>query len=116
MSQPLGTVRAIVLAADDVGKAAAFFGEHLGLDLQFQDGERWAQLAVGGISIALAGQGEQPDGGAAINVKVADVEAAVERAVAAGAELVKPATRGEHEVSAELRAPGGPLFYLYSSL
>jgi predicted enzyme related to lactoylglutathione lyase len=116
MSEPLGTVRSVVLAADDVSEAARFFTETLGLELQFQDGERWAQLAVGGFSLALAGQGERPAGGAAVNVKVADVAEAVTRAVEAGAEVVSPVTRGEHEIRAALRAPGGPLFYLYASL
>jgi predicted enzyme related to lactoylglutathione lyase len=116
MSDPLGTVRSVVLAADDVTEAARFFGETLGLELQFQDGDRWAQLSAGGISIALAGRDERPEGGVAVNVKVADLESAVARAVEAGALLVKPATRGEHEISAALRAPGGPLIYLYSSL
>jgi predicted enzyme related to lactoylglutathione lyase len=113
---PLGTVRSVVLAADDVSEAARFFAEHLGLELQFQDGGRWAQLSAGGISVALAGEDERPDGGVAVNVKVDDVEYAVARAVEAGALLIRPATRGEHEISAALRSPGGPLFYLYSSL
>ena len=55
-----GTLRQIVLAVDDVDAAVRHYCGELGLSLQFQDGNRWAALKLGDLTLALAGPGEQP--------------------------------------------------------
>ncbi len=70
----------VYLAAPDVGKAVAFYRDVLGLNLRFQDGERWAQFDAGGVSFAVAAVGEGtavPGGGAVVVFEVEDLERAL---------------------------------------
>lgn len=110
----IGTVRQVIVPVPDVSAAVPFFRDRLGLELRFQDGERWAAFALGELTLALAGPGEQPDGERiALGVKVADLEGAVEQLRAGGGELVDGPRRGEHETRAAWRTPDGTTLALY---
>ncbi len=50
----------------------------------------------------------------AVNIKVPDVEAALERAAAAGGTVVERPSEGAHEVRGSFRDLDGHLFYVYS--
>ncbi|MFJ9544106.1 VOC family protein [Streptomyces sp. NPDC101225] len=100
----------------DVPAALAFYSDALGCTVKFQDGARFAALDAGGTTLALAGPAEDVTGGrpaAAFNV--ADVAAAVERLVAAGAKLERPAEEGPHETRAVLLDPWDNPFVLYAA-
>src|SRR5579863_7877563 len=95
---PLGAVRQIIIPVDDVDGAVRHYCDGLGLELRFQDGARWAALALGELTLALAGPGEQPaPGEPALGVKVGDVDAAVQAITAAGGTLIAPPRDGGHE-------------------
>jgi predicted enzyme related to lactoylglutathione lyase len=51
-------LRQVYLVAEDLEAQVAFFGERLGLELQFRDGDRWVQFKAGDVSFALASAAE----------------------------------------------------------
>ncbi|MEU8266893.1 VOC family protein [Sphaerisporangium sp. NPDC049002] len=113
-AQKLGNV---LIPVSDLDKAVTFYTEALGLTLKFRDGDRFAALDAGGVTIALAAPAEQVAGSAtAPSYKVGDVAEAVRDLTASGAELVSGPEAGPHEIRAVLRDPSGNVLVLYSSL
>ncbi|GAA3810724.1 hypothetical protein GCM10022226_33980 [Sphaerisporangium flaviroseum] len=113
-AQKLGNV---LIPVADLDKAVAFYTETLGLTVKFRDGDRFAALDAGGVTIALAARAEQVAGPVtAPCYKVGDVAEAVRDLTEAGAELVNGPETGPHEIRAVLRDPSGNVFVLYSSL
>ena len=117
MSEPLGALRQVIVPVADVVQAAEAIAAQLGLELRFRDGDRWAAFDAGGLTLALAGPGEQPAGGGiALGVKVADLDAALERVAAEGGEVLEDVREGEHERRATCRDRFGATLALYQSL
>lgn len=113
-AQKLGNV---LIPVDDLDKAVTFYTEVLGLKLKFRDGDRFAAMDGGGVTIALATSAEQVAGAVtAPSYKVGDVTEAVRDLTAAGAELVSGPEAGPHETRAVLRDPSGNIFVLYAPL
>jgi predicted enzyme related to lactoylglutathione lyase len=107
----------VLYAVDDLAAAVAFYRDALGLPLKFTDGTRFAGLDGGGVTLALVGADEDVTAGApAAAFKVTDVPAAVERATAAGAVLLRAPEQGPHEIRAVVRDPAGNAVVLYSAL
>jgi predicted enzyme related to lactoylglutathione lyase len=76
----------------DRGRAAKFYGETLGLQKNPNSSERWIEFETGNVTLALVPAeyipGEfQPLPGAAVAIRVADVEAAKRRLEEAGVEF-----------------------------
>ena len=114
---PIGKLRMAVVPVDDMAAAVSFYGGELGLELVFQDGDRWAMLRAGDFVVSLADRSQHPDGeSVALAFKTDDVEASLRRVVDAGGTVVKTPSRGEHEISASVREPNGSLLILYSDL
>lgn len=108
------TVGNVLYPTDDIEGAVAFYGGALGLPLKFRDGDRFAMLDGGGVSVALAGAAEDVTGGrVAASLRVPDVSAAVRVAVAAGASVVREAEQGPHEIRAVLQDPWDNLVVVY---
>jgi len=107
------TVNSVLYPARDVDAAVAFYGEVLGLPVKFQDGSRYAALDAGGVSIGILGPEEDvADGRVAASFRVPDVHAAVERAVGAGAAVVRAPETGPHEIRAVVTDPwGNPIVF-----
>jgi predicted enzyme related to lactoylglutathione lyase len=99
----------------DVATAVRFYRDALGLNVKFQDGDRFAALDGGGTTFAIAGPEEQVVPEPAVSFKVDDVAAMVGRLTAAGAELIRGPEEGPHEIRAVLRDPAGNSFVLYAS-
>ncbi|WP_181870990.1 VOC family protein [Sphaerisporangium album] len=117
MSAHAQKVGNVLIPVSDLDKAVAFYSETLGLKVKFRDGDRFAALDGGGVTVALAASAEQVAGAVtAPSYKVGDVAEAVEDLTAAGAELVSGPETGPHEVRAVLRDPSGNTLVLYSSL
>lgn len=106
----------VIYPAADVEAAVRFYGDALGLPVKFQDGSRFAALDGGTTTFAIAGGDEDVTGGrSAASFKVSDVQAVVDRLVAAGAAVERPAEDGPHEVRAVLRDPWGNPIVLYAT-
>ena len=105
----------VLYPVGNINDALTFYTQGLDLTVKFTDGERYAALDGGGVTLALAGPEEDlTDGVAAASFKVADIDAAIERVTALGARLVRGPESGPHEVRAVLRDPAGNLFILYA--
>jgi catechol 2,3-dioxygenase-like lactoylglutathione lyase family enzyme len=110
----IGTPRQIILPVDAVDAAVSYYRDGLGLELRFQDGDRWAALALGDLTLALAGPGEHPAGAeAALGVKVAGLEAAIEAITGDGGALLVAPREGAHERRATVRDRFGTVLALY---
>lgn len=105
----------VLYPTSDVEGAVAFYGGVLGLPTKFQDGTRFAALDGGGVTFAVAGAEEDVTAGrVAASLRVPDVAAAVQQAVAAGAEVVRAAEEGPHETRAVISDPWGNAVVLYA--
>jgi len=101
-----------VLPVDDMKAAVAAWSGLLGVSPTFVDGEAWAQFDVAGKRIALAGTDRTSDK-AGVMIKVSDLDAARDAALAQGLE-VGPVQTGGHEWRCTLVAPGGWPVVLYA--
>lgn len=102
----------VLIPVTDLDEAIAFYG----LPVKFRDGDRFAALDAGGVTVALAGPDEHVTEGSAPSYKVDDVKLAVQELTGRGAVVVRPPEAGPHEMRAVLRDPSGNAFVLYSSL
>lgn len=100
----------------DVAAAVEFYGSVLGFPTKFVDGQRYAALDAGGVTLALAAPEEDVAGVAAASVKVPDVDATVKAIVAAGGVVVREPEAGPHEVRAVVRDPWSNTFIVYGPL
>lgn len=100
----------------DVAAAVEFYGSVLGFPTKFVDGQRYAALDAGGVTLALAAPEEDVAGVAAASVKVLDVDATVKAIVAAGGVVVREPEAGPHEVRAVVRDPWSNTFIVYGPL
>jgi predicted enzyme related to lactoylglutathione lyase len=109
------TIGNVLYPASDVGAAIDFYGGVLGLPTKFRDGDRYAALDGGGVTLAIAGPEEDVAGGnVAASFRVTDVTAAVQRVEAAGGTVVRAAERGPHEIRAVVADPWGNPVVLYA--
>ncbi|MER7129548.1 VOC family protein [Streptosporangium saharense] len=107
----------VLVPVEDMDGAIAFYAGALGLAVRFRDGDRFAALDGGGVTVALVGPAEQVAGGVtAPSYRVEDVALAVRELTGAGAELVHGPEAGPHEVRAVLRDPSGNALVLYAPL
>ncbi|MER6944661.1 VOC family protein [Nonomuraea sp. NPDC005983] len=100
----------VLIPVADLDQAIAFYG----LPVKFRDGDRFAALDGGGVTVALAGPAEHVTAAVAVSYKVEDVARAVGELSARGAEVVRAPEDGPHETRAVLRDPSGNVFVLYS--
>ncbi|MEV0588265.1 VOC family protein [Nonomuraea sp. NPDC050310] len=101
----------VLIPVADLDEAIAFYG----LPVKFRDGDRFAALDGGGVTVALAGPGEHLLPAAAPAYKVTGLEQAVAGFVARGATVEREPESGPHELRAALRDPDGNLFVLYET-
>ncbi|WP_328808967.1 VOC family protein [Nonomuraea montanisoli] len=108
----LGKLGNVLIPVADLDQAIAFYG----LPVKFRDGDRFAALDGGGVTVALAGPAEHVTDTAAPSYKVDDVARAVRELSARGGEVVRAPEEGPHETRAVLRDPSGNVFVLYAPL
>jgi predicted enzyme related to lactoylglutathione lyase len=98
----------------DLNVAIDFYCGALGLRLKFRDGDRYAAIDAGGVTLALVAGGEDVTGGRpAPSYLVDSVPTAIRELTTAGAELIGGPAAGPHETRATLRDPGGQVFVVY---
>ena len=103
---------ASVLPVDDMEAAVAAWSGLLGVPPTFVDGVAWAHFDVAGKRIALAGTDRTSDK-AGVMIKVDDLAAARERAIAQGL-AAGPVKEGAHELRCTVEGPGGWPIVLYA--
>lgn len=99
----------------DVDAAVRFYAEAFGLTPKFVDGDRYAALDAGGVTLALAGPTEDVTGGVpAASFKVPDVTVALAAFVRGGGAVVLEPQQGSHETLAVARDPWGNTVVIYA--
>jgi predicted enzyme related to lactoylglutathione lyase len=105
----------VYVVAPDMDQAAAFYGEALGLELKFRDGDRWTQFRLGAGNFSLASPAEAGAGavGAVPVFEVDDLDAAVARVTDGGGNVAERRDMGAHGRSANCADPAGNRFQLF---
>ncbi|HYB34494.1 MAG TPA: VOC family protein [Mycobacterium sp.] len=110
-------VRMIILSTDDIDESIQFYSETLGMPLKFRDGDHFAALDGGPVTIALAAAVDHPiHGQVVIGIKTADVDAAAKAVEASGGGIVKGPYDDAHERRAVVYDNKGNGLVFYSPL
>lgn len=100
---PENQVRMIVLSTEDLDASIAFYTETLGFPLKFRDGDHFAALDGGTVTLALATALDHPiPGQVVVGIKTDDVDAMATALDAAGGGIA----RGPYDDAHERRAVG----------
>ncbi|MFI6483991.1 VOC family protein [Nonomuraea sp. NPDC050663] len=102
----------VLIPVADLDEAIEFYG----LPVKFRDGDRFAALDGGTVTIALAGPAEHVVDEPVPSFKVEDLALAVQEFLERGGKVERPAETGPHELRAVLRDPSGNPFVLYQPL
>lgn len=91
-------VRMIVLSTDDLDESIRFYSETLGMAVKFRDGDHFAALDGGSITLALATAVDHPiSGQVVVGIKTSDVDAAAQAIEASGGGVVRGPYDDAHE-------------------
>ncbi|MGI5242213.1 VOC family protein [Dactylosporangium sp. CA-139066] len=114
---PTAALRSIAVAVDDTAAAEQLLATLVDLPVTVRDGHRWTALDAGGLTLALTTAAELPAGASvSINVRVADVAAAYETLLAAGAQSLSAPALGPHEERAAVLLGGCVALSVYRSV
>jgi len=92
-------LRQVFIAVTDMAGQIDFFRDALGLELQFRDGDEWAQFSAGEVSVALAGPRESlgaPRGASVPVFQTDDLDALRESISRAGGDCADVRDMGDH--------------------
>lgn len=110
-------VRMIVLSTEDLDESIRFYTETLGFPLKFRDGDHFAALDGGNITIALATSLDHPiPGQVVVGIKTEDVDADAAAVEENGGGIVKAAYNDAHERRAVAYDSQGNGIVFYSPL
>ena len=84
-------------STNDIEKARQFYGETLGLDITEQMGVLNVTFASGGVTVIYPKDTHEPATFTVLNFPVADIDAAVDRLVAAGITMERYEGLGQDE-------------------
>ncbi|GFG80776.1 hypothetical protein MPRG_40520 [Mycobacterium paragordonae] len=110
-------VRMIVLSTDDLDESIRFYSETLGMAVKFRDGDHFAALDGGSITLALATAVDHPiPGQVVVGIKTSDVDAAAKAIEASGGGIVRAPYDDAHERRAVVYDNKGNGLVFYSPL
>ncbi|MEC9052389.1 MAG: VOC family protein [Actinomycetota bacterium] len=102
----------LIVPADDLDAQLAFYGG-LGLTTRFRDGDRYAAVTDGTVTIGLADATQQPVAGRTmVSIEVDDLEATLATLTGLGARVTEPVA-GPHERRAVVSDPSGNPLTVY---
>lgn len=110
-------VRMIFLSTDDLDASIQFYTQVLGLPLKFRDGDHFAAIDGGSVTLALATSIDHPiPGQVVVGIKTADVDAAAAAVEANGGGIATAAYNDAHERRAVVYDAQGNGIVFYSPL
>jgi catechol 2,3-dioxygenase-like lactoylglutathione lyase family enzyme len=110
-------VRMIVLSTDDLEESIRFYTEVLGFPLKFRDGDHFAALDGGSVTLALATALDHPiPGHVVVGIKTDDVDRAATAIDENGGGIVKGPYDDAHERRAVVYDNKGNGLVFYKSL
>jgi lactoylglutathione lyase len=110
--------RMVLLSTEDFDKSIHFYTDVLGMTLKFRDGERYAALDGGSVTVALVTPVDHPIPGAVVvGIKTDDVDGAAAAVEGAGGTIVRAPYNDAHERRAVVydNTGNGLVFYCPSS-
>jgi lactoylglutathione lyase len=91
-------VKLIILSTDDLDESIRFYSDTLGMALKFRDGDHFAALDGGAVTLALATEVDHPiPGQVVVGIKTDDVDGAAKAIEANGGGVVKGPYDDAHE-------------------
>ncbi|MDV6246319.1 VOC family protein [Rhodococcus opacus] len=115
MSEP-PRLRNVLHPVTDVSAAIAYYSDALELSSKFIDGDRYAALDAGGVTLALVGPDEDVTGGvAAASLKVSSLTETLDKIRQHGGVILNPAHDGPHETRAVVQDPWGNVVVIYET-
>jgi predicted enzyme related to lactoylglutathione lyase len=93
----------LLYPVEEIDEGLKFFQEALGMPVKFRDGDRFCALDAGGFTVGLVANEERIVDQPALVYRVEDIASTLDRLVAAGAQILKPITKGPHELRTVLR-------------
>lgn len=110
-------VRMILLNTDDLDASVEFWTTTLGMPLKFRDGDHFAAIDGGSVTIALATAIDHPmPGQVVVGVKTADVDAAAKAVEDGGGAIARAPYDDAHERRAVVYDNKGNGVVLYRPL
>ncbi|MFI7026854.1 VOC family protein [Micromonospora sp. NPDC049900] len=105
----------VIVPADELDAQLDFY-TGLGLAVRFRDGDRYAALTDGTVTVGLADASQQPVAGRTLlSIQVDDLDACLAQATAAGG-TAGDVVVGPHERRAVVVDPGGNPLVVYQRL
>ena len=106
----------VIVPVADVGAATAFYVDQLGLALRFRDGDRYAAVGDGTVTLGLAAPDEQPaDGRIALSFQVESLDAFL-AAWSSDGHRAGEVIEGGHERRVTLSDPFGNPFVVHERI
>ncbi|MFZ0831623.1 MAG: VOC family protein [Mycobacterium sp.] len=110
-------VKMIILSTDDLDESILFYSDTLGLPLKCRDGDPFAALDGGSVTVALATAVDHPiPGQVVVGIKTGDADAAAQAVEASGGGIVKSPYDDAHERRAVVYDNKGNGLVFYSPL
>ena len=110
-------VKMIVLSTDDLEESIKFYTETLGFPLKFRDGNHFAALDGGTVTLALATALDHPiPGQVVVGIKTDDVDGSANAVDESGGGIVKGPYNDAHERRAVVYDNKGNGLVFYKSL
>jgi catechol 2,3-dioxygenase-like lactoylglutathione lyase family enzyme len=110
-------VRMVVLSTDDLDASIKFYTETLGFPLKFRDGDHYAALDGGSITLALATALDHPiPGQVVVGIKTDDVDGSAKAVEENGGGIAKGPYNDAHERRAVVYDSKGNGLVFYSPL
>lgn len=113
----ISKVTNVYYVVPDMDAALAFYRDTLGLNVKFQDGDKWTQFDVGGTQVAIAtpaaGQAE-PGSNATVVLQVDDLAATRDELSARGIAVSEVIGMGGHGSFFTCRDPAGNVVQFFA--
>jgi lactoylglutathione lyase len=110
-------VRQVILSTDNLDESIKFYTETLGFPLKFRDGDHYAAIDGGSVTIALATEIDHPiPGKVVVGIKTDDVDGDAKQAETDGGGLVTDPYNDAHERRAVVYDSQGNGIVFYSPL
>lgn len=109
-------IKNVYYAVNDMKNTCDFYSDVLGLELQFNDRDQWAQFKVNGVTFALGGEEETPSeltGGAVVTFEVDDLIQTVNQLKENRTEVSEMRDMGSHGITCFFKDPANNLVQLY---
>ena len=110
----MAVIKQILVPVSNITAALDFYSRTFGFSVKFRDGDRYAALDGGGVTLALTAQEESLAEGVTFSVITDDVAAFIEAGRSQGLTVLSGVAEGPHEKRAVVGDTDGNPVVVYS--